>query len=167
MLDSVSAYMRNIVDGLAMPPGVPGPLTAWITPPAVEKMTAPRAHIWDGRLTGRRQTAPRGRGFMELSWTVDVYVSYMTTPGDGLQNEPFPKIVDAVLWAYMTTVMPVFIDVSGNPMGPNAQNETDTQIVSVGEDFTGNYPPERSVAGPRMLWYVKLLSVNVKEVVQA
>jgi hypothetical protein len=167
VLDSVSAYVRGLLDGVAMPAGVPGPLTAWITPPVVEKTTSPRAHVWGGRLTGRRQTAPRGAGFMELTWTVDVYVTYLTTPGSALANEPFPKVTDTVLKVFMTTQMPLFIDPLGNPVGPNATGPGDTQITSIGERFDGTYPPERTVSGPRMLWYVELLGIEVKEVVQA
>lgn len=159
--------MRNTVDGLALPQGIPGPLKAWVTPPVVEKATTPRAHVWGGRLTGRRQSAPRGQGFMELSWVVDVYACYLTTPDDGLHNEPFPKVVDAILKAYLAVPISVWIDADGNQVGPNAGSKTDTQIQAVAETFDSDYPPERSVAGPRMLWYVQRLGVGVKEVIQA
>jgi hypothetical protein len=167
MLDSLQLYGKGLLDGLGMPAGVPGPLTAWITPPVVEKMSAPRAYVWGGRLKGRRQTAPRGPGFMRLDWTLDVYVAYMSTPAVAMAEEPFPKITDAVLKVFMTTVMPLFIDAAGRPMGPNQVNETDTQIQAIGESFDGDYPPERSVAGPRMLWYVQRFGIDVVEVVQA
>jgi hypothetical protein len=167
MLDSMQAYCRGLLDGLAMPQGVPGPLVAWVTPPVVEKANAPRAYVWGGRLRGRRQTAPRGPGFMALTWTVDVYLHYMSTPGKALAEEPFPKVVDAVLKTFMTTTMPLFVDAYGNPVGPNATSETDTQVQAIGEAFDGDYPPERTVDGPRMLWYAQRLGVEVLEVVQA
>lgn len=167
MLDSVQQYCKGIIDGMPLPGVVPGPLTAWITPPVTEKISAPRAYVWGGRLRGRRQTAPRGRGMMRLDWTVDVYVAYMSTPDKALQNEPFPKITDAILWQFMTTVMPVFIDVNGIPMGPNQVNPADTQIQAIGESFDSDYPPERTVSGPRMLWYVQRMGIDVVEVVQA
>jgi len=167
VLDSVSAYVRGLLDGASLPSVVPGPLTAWITQPVIEKISAPRAHVWGGRLTGRRQTAPRGAGFMSLTWTVDVYLCYMTAPDKALANEPFPKVVDAVLKIFMATPMPLFIDAYGNPVGPNATSATDTQILSVGEKFDGDYPPERSVAGPRTLWYIQRFGMVVEEKVQA
>jgi hypothetical protein len=167
MLDSVQRYARGLIDGAPMPPGVPGPLTAWITPPATEKMSAPRAYVWGGKLRAARQTAPRGAGFMKFSWTVDLWVAYMSTPDAARAAEPFPKITDTVLKVFMTTPMPLFIDAAGVPVGPNATSAGDTQITSIGESFTGDYPPERSVAGPRMLWYVQQFGIDVDEVVQA
>jgi len=167
MLDSLQFYVKGLIDGLAMPPGVPGPLTAWITPPVTEKIASPRAYVWGGRLKGGRQTAPRGRGMMRLNWTVDVYVAYMSTPDKAMQEEPFPKVTDAILWTFMTTTMPLFIDAAGNPMGPNQVNATDTQIQAIGESFDSDYPPERTVSGPRMLFYVQRMGIDVMEVVQA
>lgn len=167
MLDSVSAYVRGLIDGTPMPAGVPSPLVAHITAPVVEKMSAPRAYVWGGRFNAARQTAPRGQGFVKFSWTIDVYVAYMSTPDAALANEPFPKIVDAVLRVFMGTTMPLFIDALGNPVGSNATSETDTQITSIGEKFDGDYAPERTVSGPRMLWYVQRLGMIVDEAVQS
>lgn len=167
MLDSVSAYVRGLIDGTPMPSGVPGPLVAHITAPVVEKMSAPRAYVWGGKFAAARQTAPRGQGFMKFTWTIDVYVAYMSTPDAALAGEPFPKIVDTVLRVFMATPMPLFIDSLGNPVGSNATSATDTQIVSIGEKLDGDYAPERTVAGPRMLWYVNRLGITVDEVVQA
>lgn len=167
MLASVQNYVRGIIDGLPVPvDGVP-PLTAWETPPALEQADGPRAHVIGGSLPISRQTAPRGPGFKRFAWTVDVYLVYLTTPDDGLNCEPMPKIIDAVLWAFMTTLMPVFIDVNGNPMGQNAVNKTDTQIQSIGESMRLQYPPEKMVGPMQMLWYTSLLQVDVLEVVQA
>lgn len=167
MLDSVQHYCRDIAATAVLPAGIPGPIVARITPPVVEKMSAPRVHVWGGRLAGGRQTAPRGQGMMKLAWVIDVFVSWIDTPDNALENEPFPKIVDAVLKPFITTVMPVWIDEDGKPVGPNAASRTDTQIQAVAESFTGDYPPERSVAGPRMLWYVQQFGINVLEVIQA
>lgn len=165
MLDSCQAYVKGLLDGLPLP-GT-GPLTAWITPPVTEKISSPRAYVWGGHLKAARQTAPRGQGFMKFTWAMDVYVAYMSTPDKAMQNEPFPKITDAILRCFMTTTMPLFISAAGVPMGPNAVNDDDTQIQKIGESFASDYPPERSVAGPRMLWYVQRISVDIDEVVQA
>src|SRR5580704_1499421 len=128
MLDSVQRYMHGLLDGLAIPVAQMPPLTAWLTPPALEQADGPRAYVWGGNLPVSRQTAPRGPGFKKFPWTVDIHLAYLTTPDDGLGCEPMPKIIDAVLWKFATTVMPLFIDVNGNSMGPNQVNSTDTQI---------------------------------------
>lgn len=166
MLDSMQRYTQGLLSGLPLPAGLPS-LTAWITSPVVEKITSPRAYVWGGRLKAARQTAPRGAGFMKFTWAMDVYVAYMSTPDKAMQDEPFPKVTDAVLRRFMTTTMPLFVDASGNPMGPNAVNETDTQVTSIGESFDSDYPPERTVSGPRMLWYVTRIGFDITEVVQA
>jgi hypothetical protein len=167
VLASTQLYVKGILDGLALPAAVPGPLVARITPPVAEKMKAPRAYVWGGRLRAGRQTAPRGTGMKKFPWIVDVYLSYMDTPDDALKNEPFPRVIDTVLTAFMTTVMPVWIDANGVPVGPNAASGTDTQIQAIGETFSLDYPPERTVTSLRQMWYTTLISMDVLEVIQA
>lgn len=168
MLSSVQKYVKGIADGLAMPTGVPGPLVARITPPVWERVSAPRAYVWGGRVRGSRQTAPRGPGFKRIPWVVDVYLTYMDTPDDALANEPFPAVIDAVLGAFFTTTMPVWIDSTGTPVGPNAPTAgSATQIQSIGESFDLDYPPERTVTAGRMIWYSTRIGLDVLEVVQA
>jgi hypothetical protein len=168
VLDSVQSYVANgILNALPIPvQGIP-PLTAWVTPPALEQADGPRAHVWGGSVGISRQTAPRGPGFKKFPWTIDVYLVYLTTPDDGLDCEPFPKIIDAVMWAFFTTTMPLFIDVNGIPMGPNAVNATDTQIQKIGESPRLQYPTEKMVGPMQMLWYTALIQLDVLEVVQA
>jgi hypothetical protein len=168
LLDSIQQYVCNsILSGLPIPvQGIP-PLTAWVTPPVLEQADGPRAHVWGGTVDVSRQTAPRGAGFKRFPWTIDTYLVYLTTPDDGLEAEPFPKVIDAVMRAFMTTVMPLFIDVNGNPMGPNAVNPTDTQIQGIGEHPRLQYPPEKMVGPMQMLWYTALIQLDVLEVVQS
>jgi hypothetical protein len=159
--------VRGILNDLPLPlPNMP-PLTAWITPPVVEKATGPRAYVWGGRLRAARQTAPRGPGMQKFPWTVDIWLVYLDTPDNARQNEPFPLIIDTVITAVQKTVMPLFIDKDGNPVGPNATSGTDTQIQSIGETFDLDYPPERLPASMRMVWYSARIGLDVLEVVQA
>lgn len=167
MLDSVQHYVCNLLNGLTLPAATPGPLTAYISPPALEKLDAPRAYVWGGQLKGRRQTAPRGPGMMRLNWTVTVWLVYMDTPDDALANEPFPGVFDTVLKRFMTTTMPLWIDATGTPVGPNAGSPSDTQIQAIGESFDADYPPERLVNKMRQSWYTSRLGIDVMEVVQA
>lgn len=167
MLYSVQRYCKSLLDGLVLPPGIPGPLTAWITPPVTEKIKEPRAYVWGGRARGGRQTTPRGPGFKKLPWIVDVYLAYMDSPDDALQDEPFPQVIDTVISMFATTAMPLFIDSRGAPVGPNATAATDTQILGIGESWSLEYPPERMVVSQRQVWYSALISMDVLEVVQA
>jgi hypothetical protein len=160
--------VRSLLDGLAVPyvDSMP-PLTAWITPPALEQADGPRAHVWGGSVDISRQTAPRGPGFKKWPWVIDVYLIYLTTPDDGLDAEPMPRIIDAVLSQFGAVTMPTFIDIYGNVMGPNAVNETDTQIQGIGERIRLQYPPEKMVGPMQMIWYTALAQVDVLEVVQS
>lgn len=167
MLGSVQLYVKGILDGLPLPQGTPGPLSARITPPVVEKISAPKAYVWGGRLRAARQTAPRVAGFKKFPWTVDVWLAYLDNPDNALASEPFPRVVDAVMLAFMTTVMPVFINSDGVPVGPNASSRTDTQIQAIGEAFDLEYPPERAVTAQRQVWYAARIGLEVLEVVQA
>lgn len=166
MLRSVQFYVRGLIDQLAMPAGVPGPLTAWVTPPVQEKLSTPKAYVWGGRVRGSRQASPRGPGLYKLPWTIDVYLAYMDAPDDALQNEPYPGVVDAVLTTFLTATMPTFIDSSGNPVGSNATGPGQSQIQAIGEGFSLDYPPERTVLSQRQIWYSSLISLDVLEVIQ-
>ena len=169
MLYSISKYVLGIVDGLVIPvQGVP-PITAWITPPTLEKADGPRAYVWGGALKASRQTAPRGAqaGFKKFPWNVSVWLVYLDTPDNARQNEPFPMIIDTVISAVQSTTMPLFISAEGVPMGPNQVNATDTQIQSIGETFDLDYPPERTPATMKMVWYSARIGLDVLEVVQS
>lgn len=165
-LYSVTKYVWGLVNGTPMPDGVPGPLTAYITPPVSEKLKAPRAYVWAGQAQVARQTAPRGQGFRKRTWPIDIYLNYMDTPDDALANEPFLQVVDAVTEVFETTVMPLFIDSRGNPVGPNATSATDTQILSIGEVWALDYPPERTTLSLRQLWFSTAVKLQVTEAKQ-
>jgi hypothetical protein len=157
-LNSVQLYVASLLDGLAIP-GNPTPLTAHITPPTVEDLDGPRAYVWGARLNGLRQTAPRGPGFKRLNWVVDVYLSYETVPDDPTVDQNFPLIVDAVMNATWQTVMPTFIT--------DPQTGVKSQILQIGEEFELEYPPERTPATLRMLYFTARLGLDVYEAVQA
>lgn len=163
-LNSVQLYVQSVLSGISIP-GQSSPLQVYITPPVVDDVNGPRAYIWAGRLDpARRQTAPRGPAFKELNWLLDIYLNYETNPDDpvsgtgGVDSE-FPLVVDAVMAATWTTAMPVFIT---DPV-----TGVLSQILSIGESFRMDYPPERTPATLRMLWYSTVITMDVMEVVQA
>ncbi len=160
-LNSCQIYVQGLLDGLAIP-GQAQPLQAYITPPTVEDVDGPRAYIWGGRMRGRRQTAPRGipphAGFKRLDWVVDVYLVDMELPDDPGLDQTFPVLVDAVMRQTWTTVMPTYIT--------DPTTGVLSQILQIGEDFELEYPPERTPATLRTLWYSCRLGLNVYEAVQ-
>ena len=165
MLGSIQQYVRGLLDGAPLPGEVPGPLTAWVTPPVWERIPEPRAYVWGGRLRTTRQAGPRGAARKTFAWTVDIYVNWLTTPDNALAAEPFPFVVDTVIGVLSAAAMPVFIDTSGNVVGVNATSPSDTQILSIGEEMELDYPPERSVDKQRTIWYGARLAASVTEVV--
>jgi hypothetical protein len=167
VLDSMQKFSRGIVSGLAMPEGVPGPMKARITPPVQEKVKAPVAYVWGGTADASRQAGSRGPGFMKWPWTMSIWLVYMDTPTDAFENEPFPRVIDTVIWAFLKAPMMVFVSEQGQVVGPNQVNETDTQVQKIGERIRLQYPPERMVASQRQVWYTAQLLVDILEVVQA
>lgn len=164
-LNSVQLYVKGLLDGLQVP-GQTRTLDAYVTPPNVRNLNGPVACIWGSRVHGRRQTAPRignsiipgTSGYKELDWVVDVWLSYETTPnGDSIDQE-FPLLVDAVLNKTWTTTMPVVIQ------DPTTQQYS--QILSIGEEFEMDYPPEKTPATLRMLYFTTRIGLVIKEAIQ-
>lgn len=174
MLTGVQLYVKNIIDGLVVTDGIPA-LEAHVTPPTLQDLDGPMAFVWGGRMTGKRQTTPRilsghtiadgTSGFKHLAWVVDVYIVYETNPNIDSNDTDFPQIVDAVLAAYFTTQMPIFIDGTGNTYTEPAAGLT--QILGIGENFELDYAPLHTPATLRMLYYSAKLSMEVYEAVQA
>lgn len=161
-LNSVQQYVAGLVNGIQVAT-IEKPIEAFITPPTVEDIDGPKAYVWGARNRGRRQTMPRGiapaAGFKRLDWTVDIYLVYETTPDDPMVDQEFPLIIDAVLTKLWSTPMPVFIT------DPITQQVS--QIQSVGEQWDLEYPPERTPATLRMLWYSARIAMDILEIVQA
>lgn len=166
-LNSVQQYVNGLIDGLVVEDGIPA-LQSYVQPPVLEDLDGPRAYVWGGRLAGKRQSMPRinyetvdqsTAGYKWLDWTIDVYISYLTNPDDVNVDQEFPLIVDAVMWKFWTTQMPLFIT--------DPTTGLLSQILAIGEEFDLEYPPEKTPATMRMLYYTCRLSLRVYEAVQA
>jgi hypothetical protein len=163
-LTSMQIYVKNLLDGLVIGNALPN-LKAYITPPVVDELDGPRAYVLGARLAGRRQTTPRGPGFKHLGWVMEVYLSYETNPNnDATVDLEFPQVIDAVMTQLWTTTIPTFVDVNGIPSGTATNNAS--QVLSIGENFELEYPPERLPATLRMLYYTARLGIDVYEAVQ-
>lgn len=157
-LNSVQLYMQGLLDQLAVPGGS-DVIKAWITPPAVEALNGPKAYVWGGHVHEGRKTMPRGPGFRELPWMIEVWLTYETNTNVANLDQKFPLIIDAVWNKVWTTPMGTFIT--------DPTTGVKSQIAAVGEETELEYPPERVPATLRMVLYTALLRVSVKEIVQA
>lgn len=157
-LNSVQLYVKGLLDELQIP-GLNVALEAYVTPPVVEDIDRPKAYVMASRGRVRRQTAPRGPGYKWLAWTVDVYVTYETVPDSDTVDQEMPLIIDAIATKLWTTTMPLFIE------DPTTGQRS--QILQIGEEFEVEYPPERTPATLRMLYYVARIGFDVYEAVQA
>lgn len=157
-LNSVQLYLQNQLDGLTIP-GMTTPLQAYITPPTVEDLDSPKAYVWGSRLRIQRQTMPRGAGFKHLAWMMDIYLVYETNPDSPTLDTEFPLIVDAVMNKLWTTQTPLLIT---DPV-----TGVVSQLLNVGENFEFEYPPERTPATLRMLYYTARIGMELYEAVQA
>jgi hypothetical protein len=157
-LNSVQLYVRSLLDELQIP-GLNVALEAYVTPPMVEDIDRPKAYVMASRGRARRQTAPRGPGFKRIDWTVDVYVTYETVPDSDTIDQEMPLIIDAICTKLWTTTMPLFIE--------DPTTGLKSQVLQIGEEFDIEYPPERTPATLRMLYYTARLGFDVYEAVQA
>jgi hypothetical protein len=157
-LNAVLPYMQGIVNDLPIPGGGQ-PLLAYITPPTQKALTNPVAYIIPGPSPGKRQSAPRGAGFMEIVWSIDHYIKYLTNPNATNLDQQFPLIVDAVLFAYWGTKMGTQIT--------DAVTGRTTGIIAIGEEIEVIPEPVRTPASFRSLLFDALIRITVKEVIQA
>jgi hypothetical protein len=157
-LNSVQLYVQSLLDNLPIP-GMTVPLQAYITPPTIDDLDSPKAYVWGTRLRINRQTMPRGAGFKHLAWLIDIYLVYETNPDSPTLDQEFPLIVDAVMNKLWTTTTPLFIT---DPV-----TGIQSQLLNVGENMEFEYPPERTPATLRMLYYTARIGMELYEAVQA
>lgn len=171
---SVQNYVRGLLDNLPVP-GQVKPMDFYIAAPTLQDMDGPHGYISGARVMSGRQTAPRIRagmaatsaGYRKNPFKVEIYAVYETNAQNNqtLDSE-FPAILDAITYVLETTQMPQWIDADGTPVPTNTPIPGASQIDAIGENWTLDYPPERTPATLRMLWYVALITVDVLEVVQ-
>lgn len=158
-LNSVQQFAFGLLQDLPIPwDGIPA-LTAYITPPAPGAFNGPIALVAGARAQASRETMPRGPGFKNLVWTVEVYLHYQSAPTAPDLDQVFPIIVDAVMARMWTTKMPVKIS------DPTTGYSSAT--MSIGERFTLDYPPVRTANKSQTYVYVARIQFEVKELLKA
>ena len=156
-LNAVQTHVQSLLDGIGVP-GQTDTLVTYITPPPVEALDGPRGYVWGGTMRERRRTMPRPLGFKALTWTVDIYLIYETSPSDADLDQAFPLLIDAVLTTLRRAPMPIKIY---DPT-TNAQS----QLLAIGEDFDMEYPPEVTPATQRSILYTCRIGATVQEDLQ-
>jgi hypothetical protein len=174
-VQSTLAYLKGLLDGLAMPGGIPS-LVAYITPPAVddEPNGEPRAYIWpssfeESRNPERHGTVPRAlampvpntspnSGFKPIDHQIHVYLIYDQDNDDPQADSLFPGIIDAVSWQLRVSLDPatIYDEYTGLP----------SALLDVGEQITGSVAV-RALAGQRYYRYDCLLILPIMELIQS
>lgn len=171
-LTSIQFYLKGLLDELSIP-GMTQPLTAYVTPPIVDKLQGAKAYVWGGTLAVSRQSGNRGpagaAGFKKLMWDADVWLIYLTNPNDASVDTEFPQVVDAVMTKLWSTGMPLWITSLGVPIPPPVTDPPAgaSQVIEIGEVFRMEYSPVHTPASNRMLFYSARLSLQIYEAVQA
>jgi hypothetical protein len=178
-LNSMQLYVQKLLDQLVIPgpPGAPSTtLEAYITPPTLEDLDGPRAYIWGARQKGIRQTGPRQQpgnpstgGFKWIDYTMDIYLSYLTvpeSPDEPTSSQEFPILIDTVLSAFWSIQQSIFVDSQGNAT-TSGYGSGSSQLMFIGEEWELEYPPERTPASMRMLYYTCRIGMDLREAVQA
>jgi hypothetical protein len=156
-LNAVLQHVKTVIDGLAIPLQQKT-LNAQVVPPPLEPLSGPMAWITPGSSRGGRQTSPRGPGFTEPRWIVDISLDLLSLPTDPNLEQIFPLAVDAVLYALWGTTMPDYI------FDPTTGNKT--QMLGIGEEYSfepGNWV---TTANGRALIFRGRITTTVREALQ-
>lgn len=156
-LNAVLQHVKGVVNGISIP-GQQQALSAAVVPPPLEPLSGVRAYITPGRMQGRRQTGPRGPGFTEPHWPVDITLDLEDLPGDSSIEQVFPLAVDAVLAALWADTMPVFIT--------DPTTGIRTQLLAIGEDYAYDPADWKTTAGGRMILFRGRVTTTVREAFQ-
>ena len=155
---SVLETVQGILNDLPIPGGEQT-LQAFITPPLAHKPVRPTAVVWASRAPVGRRAMPRGEGFKEITWQIDVWLMYLMSPQVPNLDYQYPLMVDAVMAAMWSTSMPIPIT---DPV-----TGLRTQMTSIGEVFTVENAPVRSPEGQSMYYFAGKIGFTVKEWPQA
>jgi hypothetical protein len=126
VLNSVMQHVKGIVNGIEIPLQ-PKPLTARVVPPPVEPLAGPMGWITPGRMTGSRQTMPRGPGFTAPVWPVNITLDLLDLSTDPNIEQAYYLMVDAVFMALFTAEMPLFVT--------DPTTGLKSQLTAVSEDY--------------------------------
>jgi hypothetical protein len=174
-LQATLAYVKGLINGLAMPGGLP-PLVAYVFPPSVdeEPFGEPRAYIWPqtfeesrnperGGTVNRALAMPQAgesanSGTKPVDHSIHVYLIYDEDNDDEQGDSLFPSIIDAVSWQLRVSTDPAVIY--------DANTGLASSLIDVGETINGSITI-RTLAGQRMYRNDCLLILPVMELIQS
>lgn len=174
-LSSTLLYIKNLINGLAMPSGVPN-LVAYINPPAVdeEPQGEPRAYVWtpaweESRNPERGGTVPRAltrpipgqppnSGTKPIDHNVHIWVLYDQANDDPQADSLFPAILDTISWQLRVSLDPATV--------VDTYDATISALIDVGESINGQIEVD-ALASQRMYKYSALMVVPVTELIQS
>lgn len=171
-LPGVIAYIRGLLDGLAMPfPSVE--LAAYITPPdpVTDTVVMPALYVLtasgpEKRLTPPRNTGPGTEaGFKTIQHDLKLHVIWQimtpdpSEPGSSDPDLLFSGVISAVTAALRTTTAPYDLT--------DPWDGTVTQLADTGERMTYDYLPRRATKTQRLLRYDALIDLPLLEVIRA
>ena len=159
---SVTMAVKNLLDGLAMPGGLPG-LNCYINAPDPNvETTIPTAYVWPTAFDTSRDTLPRnlgpystaGAGFKAKQHAIDVFIIWMDGGTEDDSDTIFPGIVDAAVAALETCTMPALIT--------DPYTGVVTELVNLGEVIRGRIVAS-ALDDQRFLRYDALLQLPAQE----
>lgn len=174
-LQSTLGYVRDLINGLAMPGGSNN-LIAYITPPAVDDDPdwTPRAYVWpasfdESRNPTRGGTVPRAlskpvpgqspnSGFKAIDHVIHVYVVWDQANDDEQSDSWFPGMIDAINWQLRVSADPAVIT--------DVYDGTQTSLIDVGETINGQIAV-RALDNQRTYRYDCLLMLPIVELIQS
>ncbi len=155
---AVQSYVQKLLNNLTVPAYSETPVVAYIAPPIPGDAGVPSVFIWGGTWTERRQTAPRGKGFKEVVYNLDLWVIVVQSNERPDSDTAFPSLIEALMNVLRQTPMPTFIT---DPV-TNVQS----QVLSVGESFEVDYSPVHTVADQVDVQYTAWIKATIKEAFQ-
>jgi len=153
-VNTVQSHVKTLLNGLTLP-NYQTNLVTYITPPNPGKLPGPAAYVWATAGTNNRQTAPRGAGFRQMTWTVSIWLMAPGIASDVKADIKFAGVIDTVINALVTDTMPIMVTDSVTGLI--------YQLIAIGEDFTVQQSPVHGLADQRLLMYEALINLTVKE----
>jgi len=153
-VNTVQTHVKTLLNGITLPQYA-APLITYITPPNPGKLPSPAAYVWVTNGSNSRQTAPRGYGFRKTIWSVSVWLMAPGLATDPNADTKFAGVIDAVIHALVTDTMPI--------METDPLTGLTYQLLAIGEQFTVEQAPVRSLVDQRLLMYEALINLTVEE----
>jgi hypothetical protein len=158
-------FLRQALNGLSFPTAT-DPAQAWVQPPVPGLLYPAQIYIWPSQFHDDRQTAPRASsvasgtsGFRVVTYDLSVWVYGLQDPDSPGPTPPFVLLLDAVLTTIRGLTMPTQLT--------DSQTGMVSWLIDIGEQMAGHVDVVRTLVDERYLRNAALLTVIIREQVQA